>query len=74
MAGKQEAIRDVARTVLQDPRDMVKADSLKPSYQEVSARPTGKTSETGTSSICEFITLTGNSVKGLKHASDNPRN
>ena len=35
MAGKQEAIRDVARTVLQDPRDMVKADSLKPSYQEV---------------------------------------
>jgi transposase len=35
MAGKQEAIRDVARTVLQDPRGMVKADSLKPSYQEV---------------------------------------
>ena len=51
MAGKQEGIKDVARTVLQDPRGMVKARLLEAQFQEVEAQPTGKTSVTGTSSV-----------------------
>jgi hypothetical protein len=51
MAGKQEGIEDVERTVLQDPRGMVKAKLPKAQFQEVITWPTGKTSETGTSSV-----------------------
>jgi len=50
MAGKQEASKGVAPTVLQDPHGKVKATLLEAQFQEVSARPTGKTPETGTSS------------------------
>ena len=35
MAGKQEGIKDVVSTVLQDPRGMVKARLLKAQFQEV---------------------------------------
>jgi hypothetical protein len=51
MAGKQEGIKGVARTVLQDPRGKVKARLPKAQFQEVKAQPTGKTSVTGTSSV-----------------------
>ena len=50
MAGKQDGIKDAARTVLQDPRGKVKATLLKAQFQEVESRLTGKASATGTSS------------------------
>src|SRR4029453_367068 len=74
MAGKQEGIKGVAKTVLQDPRGMVKARLLKAQFQEVSARLTGKTSATGTSSARRLKHPTGNSVNGLNTSTDNPRN
>jgi len=51
MAGKQEGIKGVASTVLQDPRGKVKATLLEAQFQEVESQPTGKTSETGTRSV-----------------------
>ena len=51
MAGKQEGIKGAARTVLQDPRGMVKATLLEAQFPEVYARLTGKASVTGTSSV-----------------------
>jgi hypothetical protein len=66
MAGKQEGIEDVERTVLQDPRGKVKATLPEAQFQEVSARPTGKTSETGTSSVGGLETSLNNSRSGQR--------
>ena len=63
MVGKQETSKGVAQIVLQDPHGKVKAKQPEAQFQEVSARLTGKTPETGTSS-----------ARGLKTSPSNSRN
>lgn len=63
----------VKGAVPQDPRDTVKAGLLEAQFQKVFlARPTGKTPETGTSSISDLKHITDNICNELECCSLQP--